>query len=342
MKTTHKILLGIIIAVGGFFTLVIFASLDNYKLEQVEIELKGVEIMNIDTTDNTAQLGVIFLVKNPSEETVTIPNIEYDLFTNENRLGSSKYSSQDDDSTLYPDSEIKLQNTLLVAKSQVGPTVYDQIVKEKISRFGVDGVFTVESDWSIIEKEFTYDNVFVADTQLISKPPQDKQIRMEEQSKFVDTSKFGLFGDSEYQERTEDKLENKVLNYRGSDNAGWNLQEMLLVEYAEQCGMQVYLDEYGFEVSTWLRDYSDDQIIMSVSLDNKQNDLCSEALFDVYVDPDTGSLTGGESGLGDAVVDALDTTSERVIYGDGSEPIIVPNDVSMGDLKQLASEMIKR
>ncbi len=146
---------GLLALMGGF---VYYASLDNPKLEQVEIQLQSVEILNVNTVDERAKLEVTFLVKNPSDKTFTVPRIGYQLFANGNNLGSSQYSTEDvampGRAAFYPDSEIALQNTFSLVKSQIDSDTYDLIVNEQITDFSVEGIITVESAWSIIEKEF--------------------------------------------------------------------------------------------------------------------------------------------------------------------------------------------
>ena len=139
---------------------------------------------------------------------------------------------------------------------------------------------------------------------------------------------------------TEEELVSKVLNYKGVDNAGWTLSEMLLVEFAEECGMQVYLDEYGFKVNSWVSDWTSEKIEMAVWFDNKANDLCAGGTFDVYVDRETGNIIGGSEYGGKQAVELLDAESERVIIGSGNNPLFIPDDISIEDLKVLVQEML--
>lgn len=146
---------GLLAMMGGF---VYYASLDNPKLEQVEIKLESVEIKNVNTVEERAELEVTFLVGNPSDKTFTIPSISYDLFVQEKRLGSGQYSTEDvampGRAAFYPNSEIPLKNTFSLVKSRVEPDIYNKIVNEQITSFGAEGVITVESAWSIVEKDF--------------------------------------------------------------------------------------------------------------------------------------------------------------------------------------------
>ena len=53
--------IGGLLAIMGFF--VFYASLDNPQLEQVEIELVGVEVTEVNSIENRAELETTFLAK---------------------------------------------------------------------------------------------------------------------------------------------------------------------------------------------------------------------------------------------------------------------------------------
>ncbi len=71
-------------AIGGLLAImggiVYYASLDIPQLEQVEIKLSDVELLDVNSIENRAELKVTFLVKNPSEKTFTVSFISYELF----------------------------------------------------------------------------------------------------------------------------------------------------------------------------------------------------------------------------------------------------------------------
>lgn len=140
---------------GGF---VYYASLDNPKLESAEIKLQSVEVLNVNTVDNKAQLEVKFLIKNPSDKTFTIPNIGYKLFADGSVVGSGQYSTEDiampGRAVFNPGAEIPLSSKLSIIKSEQNAAAYDAIVNERVGKFSAEGILTVESAWSIIEKEF--------------------------------------------------------------------------------------------------------------------------------------------------------------------------------------------
>lgn len=135
-----------------------FASLDNPDLEQVEIELKAVEVISVNKVENSAKLSVTFLVKNPSEKTFTVPLIGYQLFADEELLGSGQYSTADiampGRAIFSSGAEIPLKNLFEINMSEVDNEIYQAILADKIQSFRAEGVITTESAWSTIEKEF--------------------------------------------------------------------------------------------------------------------------------------------------------------------------------------------
>ena len=66
--------------------------------------------------------------------------------------------------------------------------------------------------------------------------------------------------ENEYYEHSEKLLEDYILNYKGKDNSGWTMEEMLLVELAEDCGAKMYTDSYGFVVESGISDWEENQI----------------------------------------------------------------------------------
>jgi len=78
---------------GMMGVIVWYASLDNSALEQAEIELTDVEVISVNKIENTAELKVTFLIKNPSEKTFTVPLINYQFYADGELLGSGQYST---------------------------------------------------------------------------------------------------------------------------------------------------------------------------------------------------------------------------------------------------------
>jgi len=146
---------GLLVMMGA---IVWYASLDNPALEQVEIELTSVEVTSVNKIENTAELKVTFLIKNPSEKTFTVPLINYEFYADGEVLGSGQYSTGDIAMTgraiFSSGVEIPLSNTFDLTKSEVKDEIYQAVLDDKISSFRAEGILTTETAWSLIEKEF--------------------------------------------------------------------------------------------------------------------------------------------------------------------------------------------
>ena len=138
--------------------IVFYASLDNPELEKVEIELQGVRVIDVNKIENSAKLEVTFLVANPSEKTFTVPVISYDLYANGESIGSGVYSTEDVSmpgrAAFYAGVEIPLKNFFKLTKSTVNDEIYDAIVNGESMDYTANGMITVETSWSLIEKDF--------------------------------------------------------------------------------------------------------------------------------------------------------------------------------------------
>jgi len=140
---------------GGIF---LFGSQDIPDLEEVGIELTNIEILSVNKVESTAKLTVTFLVKNPSETTLTVPLITYQLFADEELLGSGQYSTVDiampGRAIFSAGAEIPLKNTFELSLSDVNKEIYQSVLDDGIASFRAEGVITTESAWSTVEKEF--------------------------------------------------------------------------------------------------------------------------------------------------------------------------------------------
>lgn len=140
---------------GGF---VFYASLDNPELEKMEIDLFDVQVIDVNNIENRVTLEVMFLVKNPSEKTFTIPSISYDLYADGVLIGAGQYSTEDiampGRAAFYPGAEIPLKNMFFLTLTEQNTQQYNAIVNGEELDYSAKGIVTVESAWSLIEKEF--------------------------------------------------------------------------------------------------------------------------------------------------------------------------------------------
>lgn len=153
--TVYAAIAGMLALMGG---IVFYGSLGVPQIEKTEIELHDIEVVDVDTIENRAKLQVIFLVKNPSEQTFTVPLISYDLYADGKHIGVGQYSTEDiampGRAIFYPNAEIQLKNFFNLVKSEANADVYQKIVDGGSVKYSVEGMITVETSWALIEKDF--------------------------------------------------------------------------------------------------------------------------------------------------------------------------------------------
>ena len=154
--TVYAAIAGVFAMMGG---IIYYASLDNVDLEQVEIKLTNVKLMDVNIIDNQAKFEVTFLVTNPSDKTITVSIIDYQLYGDGVLLGSGQYSTTDvalpGRALFYSGAEIPLKNTFVLNKSEVNSEIYEKAINEKIINFTSEGNLTTQTSWSETDKDFT-------------------------------------------------------------------------------------------------------------------------------------------------------------------------------------------
>ncbi len=150
------------VAIGGLLAMLggitWYASLDNPKLEQVEIDMGTVKLVSENTIEGKAKLDVGFVIKNPSDKTFTISRIDYELFANGIPVGKSQYSTEDvampGRAAFYPNAEIELPSPFTITKTTENADAYTAITTQSPVVYSAKGLIVVESAWSLVEKEF--------------------------------------------------------------------------------------------------------------------------------------------------------------------------------------------
>ena len=137
---------------------VYYASLDNPQLEQIQVDLISVKVLDTNSIDKRADLEVIFLVTNPSQRTLTVSNINYVLFANDENIGNGEYSTEDVAMTgraaFYPGQSIEISSVLNLVYTDQIADAYSAIVNGEHVSYKATGQVSVESAWSIVEKHF--------------------------------------------------------------------------------------------------------------------------------------------------------------------------------------------
>ncbi|WP_179362660.1 hypothetical protein [Nitrosopumilus oxyclinae] len=148
-------IVGVLALMGG---IIFYASLDNDELALIEIELTNVKLLDVNTVNNQAKFEVTFLVTNPSDKTLTVSQIDFQLYGNGELLGSGLYSTADialpGRALFVSGAEIPLKNIFVISKSDVNSEIYEDVINEKITSFSAEGNIITQTSWSETEKKF--------------------------------------------------------------------------------------------------------------------------------------------------------------------------------------------
>lgn len=153
--TVYLAIVGVLALMGG---IIFYASLDNDELALIEIELTNVELLDVNTVDNQAKFEVTFLVTNPSDKTLTVSQIDFQLYGDNKLLGSGLYSTADialpGRALFISGAEIPLKNTFVLNKSEIDSEIYEDVTNERITSFSAEGNIITQTSWSEAEKDF--------------------------------------------------------------------------------------------------------------------------------------------------------------------------------------------
>lgn len=138
--------------------LIYYASLDNPQLEMVQLDLVGVKVLETNSIDRRATLELTFLITNPSEKTLTISYINYELFVNDKNVGNGEYSTQDiampGRAAIYAGKSVELTSKFNLVYTDQVANEYSIITNGEQAGYSAKGIVSVESAWSIVEKPF--------------------------------------------------------------------------------------------------------------------------------------------------------------------------------------------
>jgi len=153
--TVYLAIVGVFVLMGG---IIFYASLDNDELALVEIELTNVKLIDVNIENNQAKFEVTFLVKNPSDKTLTVSQIDFQLYSDDKLLGSGLYSTADialpGRALFVSGAEIPLKNTFVLSKSEVNLEIYEDAINERITSFSAEGNIITQTSWSEAGKYF--------------------------------------------------------------------------------------------------------------------------------------------------------------------------------------------
>ncbi len=155
-RTILYVAIAALLAMLGGFTW--YASMDNPKLEMVDLKIGTVKLVSENTIEGKAKLDVGFVIKNPSDKTFTVSRIDYELFANDVSIGKGGYSTEDiampGRAAFYPNAEIELPSSFTLTRTTENSQQYTAITTESPVVYSAKGIIVVESAWSLVEKEF--------------------------------------------------------------------------------------------------------------------------------------------------------------------------------------------
>jgi len=156
------ILIGVITAVAiKIILLPLILTITLPNLNNLTIDVSKVEAINDTNNTQGSQLNVVFVVYNPTKQTLTTSRIEYELFADGKSLGSGILSFEDiplnGRPQFYSNSSTTLQSTFKITSNSIAQ-LFNKIVENHESikqiKWRVTGVATIESGYSSSSKEF--------------------------------------------------------------------------------------------------------------------------------------------------------------------------------------------
>ena len=157
------ILIGAITAVAiTIILLPLILTITLPNLNNLTIDISKVEAINDTNNTQGSQLNVVFVVYNPTTQTLTTSKIEYELFADGKSLGSGILSFEDiplnGRPQFYSNSSTTLQSTFKITSNSIAQ-LFNKIVENHESikqiKWRVTGVATIESGFSSSSKEFS-------------------------------------------------------------------------------------------------------------------------------------------------------------------------------------------
>lgn len=157
------ILIGAITAVAiTIILLPLILTITLPNLNNLTIDMSKVEAINDTNNTQGSQLNVVFVVYNPTKQTLTTSKIEYELFADGKSLGSGILSFEDiplnGRPQFYSNSSTTLQSTFKITSNSIAQ-LFNKIVENHESikqiKWRVTGVATIESGFSSSSKEFS-------------------------------------------------------------------------------------------------------------------------------------------------------------------------------------------
>ena len=98
------------------------------------------------------------MISNPSDKTLTVSQIDFQLYGNDELLGTGVYSTADialpGRALFVSGAEIPLKNIFVLSKSEINSEVYEDAINERLTSFYAEGKIITQTSWSETDKDF--------------------------------------------------------------------------------------------------------------------------------------------------------------------------------------------
>ncbi|MEM3159736.1 MAG: hypothetical protein QXJ74_03030 [Nitrososphaera sp.] len=153
------ILIGVIVAVVIVIVLYpLIVSVPPSELQKTEIRLYEVKALNNIEQSGMKDLQVVFTLTNPTNMTLTISRIDYELFADGVPLGEFRLSYEDipvnGRPPLFPNSPVNLSSNIQPDYSD-RQRILDKIAADATIKWKVEGTAQIETALTQATKEFT-------------------------------------------------------------------------------------------------------------------------------------------------------------------------------------------
>ena len=112
----------------------------------------------IDFAGTKALFNIGFTITNPSDKTLTVSQIDFQLYGNDELLGTGVYSTADialpGRALFVSGAEIPLKNIFVLSKSEINSEVYEDAINERLTSFSAEGKIITQTSWSETDKDF--------------------------------------------------------------------------------------------------------------------------------------------------------------------------------------------
>ena len=153
------VILGCFAGLGAmmlFFYL--YANSFQSDLEKVTIQVDSIKVLDENKVNKRAHLDVRFDLQNPTSITLTVSEINYELFANGNSLGEGHLSEEDIPEAgrpiLFANNNATLPDTFDLVSNDNIANEYSAITSNQPVKYEIKGQVTIQSFLTEVTKDF--------------------------------------------------------------------------------------------------------------------------------------------------------------------------------------------